>query len=272
MVVFLLIVAGGWWFVREFRSISGPEKAANAFFRANSDSGPMDAYTMTAPAFQEQTPETTWANTSRRLRLTSFYAADWIDHETEGDISTVRGVIKRLNLPDIKVSVDLRRIEGNWKVSTVALEDQVGAVDQTAQAQPTMPASDSTATGQTDQVQTGLPPEETPSPVMSVPRYGGAPEQSTQASAPSALPLGRAGPPGSAVASGQVGPTCMGELWPKGFHADRVDCPIYLKTQPGLTEQCSAHAQDGSMATVTVTFLDYDPTTRESKIDCSINP
>jgi hypothetical protein len=177
-------------------------------------------------------------------------------------------VIKRLNLPDIEVSVDLRRIQGRWKVATVALEDKPGATDQTAQTQFTTTA----AADQASQAPAGLPSDEAPSPVMSVPRFGGAPDQTAQTSAASTLRLGRAGPPGSAVASGQVGPTCMGELWPKGFHADRVECPIYLKTQPGLAEQCSAHAQDGSMANVTVTFLDYDPITRESKIDCSINP
>jgi hypothetical protein len=83
--------------------------------------------------------------------------------------------------------------------------------------------------------------------------------------------LGRAGPPGSVVASGQVGPYCMTPLWKHGFHANQVDCPLYLPTRPGATEQCVARDAVGTVHDITVTFLDYDRATRQSSVDCTIN-
>ena len=275
--VLALAVLGGWQFTKSFRAINGPQTAANDFLRANSDRGPIEAYAMTAPSFREETPETTWETASRRLHLGRFYAADWTDTTTTGDMTTLRGVLRRLDLPALQASIDLRRIDASWKIVTVAIENPPAAADQTTQT-----ALHTAAEEQAPAQQAALQPlpqdgaspaqqsDPTVSPVMPVPRFGAVPGAAAVAPNPANLTLGHAGPPGTSVASGQVGPTCMGVLWPQGFHANRIDCPLYLKTQPGLTERCLAHTEDGLTASVLVTYLNYDPVTRQSQIDCRI--
>jgi hypothetical protein len=114
-------------------------------------------------------------------------------------------------------------------------------------------------------------------PVAPVPRFGpGA--HVDEATAPgvrmSPAPrrrLGRAGPPGTMMPSGQVGPACMTPLWKAGFHTNHVDCPLYLPARPGATEQCRATDAAGRVRGVTVTFLDWIPEARRGAIDCRLN-
>lgn len=117
---------------------------------------------------------------------------------------------------------------------------------------------------------------QTVQPVAPVPRFGPGSPVYQRSPVPRASPsdgprLGRAGPPGAALPSGQVGPSCMSPLWKMGFHATHVDCPLYLPARPGAVEQCSAGDAAGRVRSVTVTFLDWDAATRKGAVDCHLN-
>jgi hypothetical protein len=127
-------------------------------------------------------------------------------------------------------------------------------------------------------------------PIAPVPRYGpGSPvytepetygrAATTQIPGQSPIPrhhavrglrLGRAGPPGSALPSGQVGPNCMTPLWKSGFHATSTQCPLYLPARPGAQEQCVAQDSAGRSRDFTVTFLDWNPATGTGSVDCGV--
>lgn len=288
VVLVLIILAAGIWHFKGAigGGASGPETAASAFFKKNGDSGPDAAYATTSAAFQDATPAATWSTLSQRLQLASYTEASWSDAQVSGDVASLHGTVKRLNLPDLKAAVDLRRIDGTWKVASVSVQDPTisspapsanGGANPTTTAQQqqqppatapgdpsSMAPSDNAGGAMAGTAPTTLPP---PTPIAPVPRYGGAPMSTPTGN----LALGRAGPPGTAMPSGQVGPECMSPLWKMGFRADSVRCPLYLPTIPGRQETCMAHSIDGRVGTVTVTFLDYDPITKRGTFDCHLN-
>jgi hypothetical protein len=253
---------------------SGAEQAATMFFRTNADQGTDAAYAMTAPIFRDVTPGTIWSRISSNYSLSRLSDVDWTQHDAEGNVTTVRGTLHREGLSPLPVTVDLRRIDGIWKVATIAFEAPApadGGATASALAQPATPNTQIAAP-----VDNSLPPATTdgdaPGPVMSVPRFGPVPGQDrAPTDTVSSSSGGRPGPAGSVVASGQVGPTCMGQLWKQGLRTTGVDCPLYLPTRPGATESCVAHTQTGATTGVAVTYLDYDPATRESTIECRPN-
>ncbi len=63
----------------------------------------------------------------------------------------------------------------------------------------------------------------------------------------------------------------MTPLWRAGFHTNHVECPLYLRTRPGATQQCMAYDAAGRARSLTVTFLDWNPATRRGSIDCTLN-
>ena len=89
-------------------------------------------------------------------------------------------------------------------------------------------------------------------PVAPVPRFGpGSHVDETSARGTSSEDrpqprLGRAGPRGTMMPSGQVGPACMTPLWKAGFRTNHVECPLYLPTRPGVTQQCTATDAGGA--------------------------
>ncbi|MEH3046636.1 hypothetical protein [Sphingomonas adhaesiva] len=83
--------------------------------------------------------------------------------------------------------------------------------------------------------------------------------------------FGRPGPRGTMMPSGQVGPACMTPLWKAGLRTNHVECPLYLPTRPGASQQCMARDGAGRMHGVTVTFLDWDASTGRGTIDCRLN-
>jgi hypothetical protein len=118
---------------------------------------------------------------------------------------------------------------------------------------------------------------QTVTPIAPVPRFGpGAPVYERpaprrRASSHHVVRLGRPGPPGTAMPSGQVGPACMTPLWREGFRTNHVECPLYLRTRPGATEQCTASDAAGRVRSVTVTFLDWDAATGRGTVNCALN-
>lgn len=114
-------------------------------------------------------------------------------------------------------------------------------------------------------------------PVAPVPRFGpGSPVYQSsvpgvQLKNPRSRRYGRAGPPGTMMPSGQVGPACMTPLWRAGFRTNHVECPLYLPARPGASQQCLARDASGRMRGVTVTFLDWDASTGRGAIDCRLN-
>ncbi len=113
-------------------------------------------------------------------------------------------------------------------------------------------------------------------PVAPVPRFGpGAHVNDTARDIPSSQVqrsrLGRPGPRGTMMPSGQVGPACMTPLWKAGFRTNHVQCPLYLPARPGATQQCTATDSAGRVRAVTVTFLDWDASTGRGAIDCRLN-
>ena len=265
MVMLAVVLAGAWLWRGGGRS--GADQAATAFFRANADEGADAAYALTAPTFRDTTPASTWARLSQSYRLARMSDIAWTQHDAEGNVTTVRGTIHRAGMPDLPVAVDLRRIGSTWKVATVAFEAPapLNADAAVADAPPAAAPMAQPPAAVDDAAQTSTVGDDTPGPVMSVPDRGPlnpvAPVQNS----------GRPGPAGSSVAAGQVGPTCMGQLWKAGVRTTNVDCPLYLPTRPGATEQCVARTQAGDSVGVTVTYLDYDALTRNSAIDCRAN-
>jgi hypothetical protein len=113
-------------------------------------------------------------------------------------------------------------------------------------------------------------------PVAPVPRFGpGAhvDETAPRTGSPDVqrARLGRPGPRGTMMPSGQVGPACMTPLWKAGFRTNHVQCPLYLPTRPGATQQCTAMDAAGRVRSLTVTFLDWDASTSRGAIDCRLN-
>lgn len=114
-------------------------------------------------------------------------------------------------------------------------------------------------------------------PVAPVPRFGpGSPvyqssAQSVRRPERGSRRFGRAGPAGTMMPSGQVGPACMTPLWKAGFRTNHVECPLYLPARPGATQQCMARDAAGRMRSLTVTFLDWDARTGRGAIDCRLN-
>lgn len=114
-------------------------------------------------------------------------------------------------------------------------------------------------------------------PVAPVPRFGpGSHVNETSAQGMSSEDRsrsrpGRAGPRGTMMPSGQVGPACMTPLWKAGFRTNHVECPLYLPTRPGATQQCTATDAGGRVRSLTVTFLDWDASTGRGAIDCRLN-
>lgn len=114
-------------------------------------------------------------------------------------------------------------------------------------------------------------------PVAPVPRFGpGSPAYQASAQGVQLPPrdhrrVGRAGPPGTVMPSGQVGPACMTPLWKAGFRTNHVDCPLYPPTSPGASQQCMARDMAGRTRRLTVTFLDWDAATGRGAIDCRLN-
>lgn len=83
--------------------------------------------------------------------------------------------------------------------------------------------------------------------------------------------FGRPGPRGTMMPSGQVGPACMTPLLRAGLRTNHVECPLYLPTRPGASQQCLARDGAGRMHGVTVTFLDWDASTGRGSLDCRLN-
>ena len=260
----MLLIAVGWWFTQTFAAIAGPQNAATAFLSSNGSDGPSVAYRQTSATFQLSTSEPTWVAYSQQYQLEKYYAADWNQFQTSGDSSSLHGIVKRTGLPDLQAQIDLRRVDTVWKVVYVQMTGPTGLISSSGTGVGPSPG-DLGAGGGGAPVGSGDVSQPTgvagPAAPLTVPQP--APQ--------STIPLGRSGPPGTVVASGQVGPTCMSPLWSQGFRADSVKCPLYLNARPGETEICSAHSIDGRYATVRVTYLDYDPVTRLNKIDCRIN-
>jgi hypothetical protein len=277
IVVVLILIIVGVCFARGAFGGSGAEKAATAFFQSNADEGAAIAYDRTAPTFHDVTPEATWANTSRQYNLGSFTGANWTQRDAEGDLTTVRGKLHLAGNADLPVVVDLRRIGGIWKVSTVAFQ----AADESSTQIPTpsLP-SDSAASSIQSPQQAGNAslPNGQPGGVIAAPNMNGAPAAPTAAppasfsgapAAPVAAAPTSSDAAGNAVIVGsQMEPICMSALAAQGFAVNRVDCRTGLAAKPGAQQLCYAHVQDGRTLYASVTYGGYDPVTRQSRIDC----
>ncbi len=267
-ILAIVVVAAVWFLAsRVIGATSGPVFAANSFFTTTSLSGPTASYMSAAPGFRNVMSLDAWNTVSRLWQLSAFASADWPVRKVYPYSADLQGSVHLANGVNMPVDVKLEKEPDGWKVLSLQLNAPASMV--TAQA-----GSEAAVQAQVQQAQQMNPqaaaaaPELAPgvSSVQSV-----APLSRPATANLSAQASGRAGPPSVFLASGQVGPTCMEQLFKAGFRNEGVYCTqTYLPTKPGASEVCMAH-QNGISHPVTVTFLDYDPVTRQGSIICRLD-
>ena len=264
-----------------------PVAAADAFFNTTSTQGAAAAYATTSTSFRAMTTEFQFESVALQARLGEVDHASWNSRNVSNGVASLGGHLHYRGGGDQNVAVKLSKdLAGAWRVMWLDVgpnADQAlsrnGSSNALGAASAGGTSGGTGASGPTyltyDSTGRPLAP-----PTSTAPRSDG--DISTSAtgsaalSAPStssgSLPLGRAGPAGAYLASGQVAPGCLSPVLQQGFRAEEITCPLRLPAIPGRRETCIAHGAGGvQQRAVQVTFLDWNPITHSGSVDCRLN-
>jgi hypothetical protein len=125
-VLVILIVLGGIGYVAfisgsNYLAEQGAKDAGDAYLQALKDGDFAAAYNLSAPTLQAQfgNPAGVQSNFAER----AFFPEEWNIHDTslEDDLGTLQASVSLTNGQRTGITLDLSKIEGDWRISRVEL-------------------------------------------------------------------------------------------------------------------------------------------------------